>query len=205
LKATLPLVEAAMSQRGVPRDSRDDIRQECVLKLLKGIPHFNVQRGSTFVFFWTVICNTIMTHRRRIAANTGISLTSDDSESSEIPLAEMSHSPENQYIIGTLATAILAAFDQDFRNLDQPHHKKAVQTLKKAIQSGDFFFDRAKIIKKLRKTGMRRSDIQYYVDYIMVMARRHLLAARDSIRSMSSTESKLYNTPFHKGHTPEEM
>lgn len=183
LERVLPLVNAALVKRRVPIENYDDVRQECILKLLKNISKFDPSRGKAFAFFWTIICNTINTQNQRWTS-TSVSLTATESASSdtEITGAEVFQTPENQYILNRITASVDRAFNQNgFRIPDGKKHKKAFILISKAIQTGEFFFNRSEVMKKLRHLGLQQSEIQHYVSYTLIKVRQNLLDSKKEL------------------------
>src|SRR5690349_17541908 len=77
LRLTLPLIEASMAQQGMYR-GKEDIRQECILKVLQAIPKFKADRGNAFGFMWATICNMSKTMNKRLHKRVASSLSSDE-------------------------------------------------------------------------------------------------------------------------------
>jgi DNA-directed RNA polymerase specialized sigma24 family protein len=196
LELVLPLVNAALVRRNVPKEFREDIRQECALKLLTGLQKFNPERGSAFAFFWTVICNVIATQKQRMTPSSMVSSLSSTTESdsgTDSIGADLFRTPENQYILARLARSTEEAIEQSGMLIpNNRKHRKAFEKLKKAIRSGELFSNKAGVIRSLKKTGLRRSEIQRCVDYALVKIRKYLLNAR---KELSVLENRSGFTP----------
>lgn len=191
LKYTLPLIRAAMVKKHIPEELKDDIYQECVVKLLKAIPKFNVERGNSFAFFWTVICNTIITQQTNMTSlvNSNVSLTpsaSDDSEMDSIG-ANLFTTPENQHILSRASKALDAAFKQaGFHTPKGRKHRLVLEKIKQAIWSGDLFFNRHEVMRTLRKVGIDKEEVKGYIEYTLVKVRQFLLDTRRDIDALST-------------------
>lgn len=195
--AIRPLIDAALIKRGVSQELKDDLRQECSLKVLKNIKNFNPERGSTFAFFWTVICTGIATHKKRWTS-TSVSLTPGDDEEGglEVSGGEVYQTPENQHILNRIGEALTKAFQSsEFSTLVGKKSKKASIIIGKAIQSGEFFEDKQVTMRKLRKLGLKKSDIQYYVSYALINVRKQLLGVKGDLSELSDRASERHVAP----------
>jgi hypothetical protein len=195
LKKILPLVEAALIKRHVPEDMQDDVRQECVMKLITtAIPGYNPDYANAFAFFWTAICNTISTQINKFVPVT-VSLTADNSASSDVEItgADVFQTPENQHILNRIATAIDSAFSQNGSNHpNSKKHKRVLSIVEKSIQSGDFFWNRRETIKRLKKLGLCQSEIQYYISYTLIKIRQQLLDAKGELDILIPSQAERY-------------
>ncbi len=145
LKLTLPLIEASLSRQGMFR-SKDDIRQECILKVLQAIPKFNPKRGHAFGFMWATICNQSKTINKRLHRPTS-SLSTDESAQKEAEAngKDVFQTPENQHVLNLISEAVIEAFDTNgFVAPKRGLHRKACRQIQKAMASGEFFFDKQK-------------------------------------------------------------
>src|SRR4029077_13685024 len=71
LERTYPLIDAAITRKFASNrrmlSLRDDLRQECALKILKGLTKYRAKRGSAFAFIWSTVCNCLKTHGKRMS------------------------------------------------------------------------------------------------------------------------------------------
>ena len=185
----MPQVRAGMAQKRIDVEYRDDIRQECAVKILSALPRFNPGRGNCFAFFWTVICNTIITQLKRIGANGNISLTVPESSSEEedVIMDNVFHTPENRYILNRIARDLNLAVNSGFTTSNGKKQEKLLRILRGAISSGELFTERAKTLKALQHCGLHRSEVRQCVDYVLVRIRQSLLNAREDVSALEET------------------
>jgi len=186
LKLTLPLIEASLSRQGMFR-SKDDIRQECILKVLQAIPKFNPKRGHAFGFMWATICNQSKTINKRLHRPTS-SLSTDESAQKEAEAngKDVFQTPENQHVLNLISEAVIEAFDTNgFVAPKRGLHRKACRQIQKAMASGEFFFDKKTTIRGLRELGLEKKDIQHYCQYSLVVVRTKLLEAHENATTIS--------------------
>lgn len=195
LARAMPLVDAAISKKGPfaiiasmgTRAHREDLRQDCAVKILLGLEKFDSERGSAFAFLWTIACNTCTTQNQRLSRTDTVSLSTDEDAQREAESNGHSlyDAPENRHILNRLGIAIQQAFNTNgFQVPRRKSHRKVLAVLRESIQSGEFFYDRSAIQAKLRRYGLRREHVQYYTDYTLVTVRRKLLEAREDARAI---------------------
>jgi hypothetical protein len=190
IKLSLPLVEAALTKQHMfDKRFREDIRQECILKLITGLPKYDPRKGAAFAFVWTVVCNMSKTVNERLH-RPSYSLSSDEDVQKEAEANGKSvfHSPENQQILNSISEALAAAALAATSQLESPRvrvHRKACSYLRKAIVSGDLFTNQTVVIRRLRAIGLDRKNITYYVNYSMVTLRERLLVARQNSQAIT--------------------
>jgi len=201
IEKTMPLIGAAMSKMHL-KNNREDIRQECALKILLALPKYDSRRGDAFGFFWTVICNTCRTHAERLGRRS-LSLSNDDiiKHEAEISAEEAFETPENQHVLNDIAGDLIKAMNNgDFLHYRARGHKRACRTLSKAIATGDLFFDKNKTMHKLRRIGLSSKDVQHYYDYSIVHVRMQLLRAKENILAISHPKiGKAFSTVIDSG------
>jgi len=186
IRLTMPLISAAISKKRYYRN-RDDLRQECVVKLLYALPKYDPSRGKAFAFLWTTICNTCNTQDQRLTRN-DLSLSSDEDvmKEAETNGHEAFDTPENRHILNTISASITTAFDSfDVLDENRKLHKRACNKIKKFIVNGELFYNRDLVIRKLRKLGLDRKVVQFYVDRSLVLVRQRLLEAKDNVLALS--------------------
>ena len=197
VRKTMPLIDAAISRKRLFKN-RDELRQDCALRVIQAIPKFNAKRGDAFGFFWSAICNHLITQNEKLE-KPQLSLSTDEAILRE---AEKQPSnpflmPENRHILNTLIQELNNAFNSNgFRIPDKKRHRKACSRLRESILSGDFFQDRTKIMKKMRRLGLTRRTVKYYTDYTLVTVRRKLLEAKENVAGLHIHEGTLHDRDF---------
>lgn len=189
VKLTMPLIGAAISKMHLFKNV-GDIKQECALKVITAIPKYDKDRGGAFGFMWTVICNTCRTHAKRLGKSS-LSLSTDEviKHEAEVNTPEAFSTPENQYVLSRINEDLTKAMNarNGFRaNKAVKGHTRAVRELKKAISSGDLFFDRNRVVRKLKRIGLSNKEVAYYCQYSMVVVRMQLLAAKENSLAINS-------------------
>lgn len=186
LRLTLPLVEAAMARQGMRRN-KDDIRQECILKVLQAIPKFDPKRGDAFGFFWATICNMSKTINQRLHKPIS-SLSTDDLARREAEQMgkDTYQTPENQYTLNLIGEAVENAFlSNGFSPPRKRLHRKACRYIHKSMVSGEFFFEKNKVVRRLKSIGLNKKEVQHYCQYSLVVVRAKLLEARENASTLS--------------------
>lgn len=186
LKKVYPLVEAAMSKKRI-YVNRDDVRQECLLKVMQALPKFDADRGSAFAFLWTTICNTCISINQRLC-RPGLSLSSDEDIAQEAEASSTApyDSPANRLILTQLSDDIQLAFATNgFQVPARRAHRKVLLDIRSSVQSGELFYNRSTVMRRLRKYGLKSDDVRYYLDYTMVVVRRKLLDSKENVRAIT--------------------
>jgi len=184
---TMPLVNAAIARQQM-YNNKEDLRQECVLKLLQALERYDPRRGAAFAFLWTVICNTCKTQNRRLTTS-GLSLSTDEEAKREAELSgrHLLETPENRHVLSSLKADLEEAVKHNgFRPLRR--RKKALQQILSAVQTGELFYDRSRVIHKLERLGLDHQEIQNCVDHTLVSVRSRLLRARENIHALTIRE-----------------
>ena len=173
-------------------NNRDEIRQECALKVIKAVPEFDVRKGNAFAFLWTVICNTCRTHAKRLG-KPSLSLSTDEviKHEAEVSAKEVFETPENRHVLNSIGKELIHVMNNGngFHPSRKKGHTRACRILKSAIADGDLFFDRNKVVRELKKAGLSNKEIQYYCQYSMVTVRMQLLNAKEN--SLALAHSKI--------------
>lgn len=193
VRKTMPLVDAAISRKRLFKN-RDELRQDCALRVIQAIPKFDGKRGDAFGFFWSLICNHLITQNQKLEAPQ-YSLSTDEAilREAEGQPANPFLMPENRHILNTLISELHIAFNSNgFRIPDRKRHRKACQKLRESIASGDFFQDRTKITRSMRRLGLNRRTVKYYIDYTLVTMRRKLLVAKENMQSLHLHEGPTF-------------
>lgn len=190
MKRAMRLVDAAISKKGafaiIPsmgtRAHREDLRQDCALKILQGLEKFDPDRGSAFAFLWTVSCNTCTSMNQRMSRTDTVSLSTDEEAQREAETNGQTvfDTPETRHILNRLARDIQIAFRSNgFRIPNKRSHRQVLEEIRVAIQSGEFFYKRTAVMRKLRRHGLKPEDVHYYISYTLVRVREKLLAAKE--------------------------
>jgi len=179
IELTLPLIDAAISRKRFYRN-RDDLKQECVLKLLYALPKFDPERGNAFAFLWTTICNTCTTKDQKLS-NRDLSLSSDENIQREAEHNGNGNSvfqtPENRHILNTIGQSLTDAFES-VEITNRQRHIRACRSIKRFLITGELFYERHRLVKRLKRLGMDRREIQLYIDRTLILVRNQLLEAR---------------------------
>lgn len=186
LKLTYPLIEAAMSRKHI-YINRDDIRQECVLKIIQALPQFNAKRGNSFAFLWTTICNTCITHNQRLC-RPWLSLSTDEDVQQEAEASTTSpyDSPATRHILTSLASSLHLAFDsRGFEIPRRSDHRKILLDIRQSVQTGELFYNRTVVMRRLKRYGLKSDVMRHYLDYTMVVVRRRLLTAKENVSAIA--------------------
>lgn len=201
IRRIMPLIDAAISRKIKNYTNRDDLRkdlrQECVVKLLYALPKFDSTRGNAFAYLWTTICNTCNTQGQRLTRS-DLSMSSDEDimREAENNGHDVFQTPENRHILNVIGASITKTFDTiDLSDIDRKLHQRACRKIKQFIANGELFYDRDLVVRKLKKLGLGRKEIQFYLDRTIIMVRQKLLAAKENslaitIRKANSTVSQ---------------
>lgn len=185
MKRMYPLIDAAITRKRMFQ-MRDDLRQECAMKILKGLRKFDSKRGSAFAFSWSTICNCLKTHGKRMSKG-GLSLEEEAIEKeAETASTSVFQSPEYQYLQKVVSKAIDKALSsRELREFHREKDKKALVYIRKSVLSGDLFSDKKAVISKLRTLGIKRKrDAHFLVDYVLVNVRANLYDRRELLSDL---------------------
>lgn len=197
IRLALPLVEASLSkQRMFDRRYREDIRQECILKVIQALPKFSPIRGDAFGFLWATICNMSKTVNERLH-RPSYSLSSDENvqKEAEQNFKNPFQSPENQVILNSVSSELHSALLGN-NSSSVPRiraHRKAARYLRAAVVSGELFLDKPKVVRELKSIGLEKKDIQLYISRSMIITRERLLIARENATAITHRESTYSN------------
>ena len=195
LRRALPLISAAISKKRLFKN-REDLTQDCCVKLMYAIPKYNPEKASAFAFMWTVICNHCITQNQKLEKS-DLSLSSDSSAEREANTkgSGLFTRPENQHILNNLSKELVNVLE--FGNAHVPSmrkHRKACKNLRAAIASGEFFYDRAKTIHQMKDLGLNHKQISFYTAKTLIFIRRELLKAKEDASMLHSHEGALRET-----------
>lgn len=186
LLLTVPLVDATIARYGMYR-SKEDIRQECILKVLQAIPKFDARRGDAFGFMWATICNMSKSVNKRL--HRPVSSLSTDEEAqreAEVNGKEVFQTPENQFILTQIAADVVKAFNSNgFVVPERALHRKVCKNIQSSMSSGEFFFNKNETMRKLRDLGLEKKDVQFYVQRSLIVVREKLLEARTNVDALT--------------------
>jgi len=195
VRMALPLIDAAISKKQSQFPSvsknRDDIKQECALKVILAIPKYNAKRGDPFGFMWTVISNTCLTHIERLNRK-NYSISSDEviRREAEESGTNVFKTPETQHILCTIVKDLnIAMSESSFRVPTRSLHRKACLRIQEAIFSGELFSNRNLVMSRLRELGLNKKEILYYCQYSIVVVRDKLLQARENANAITHSEA----------------
>lgn len=192
IKLTLPLIDAAISRK-IPYKRRamigSDLKQECVVKLIYALPKFDPSRGNAFAFLWTMICNTCITQDQRMFNRT-LSLSEDEDIQREAESNGHSvfETPENRHILNSIADSLDKAFES-IRIPNRRLHRRACRKIREFLVSGELFYNRHDSMRRLKRLGLDRREIQFYIDRTLVLVRQELLTARENSRALTVPET----------------
>ena len=181
-----PLIDAAISKKRLFH-LRDDLHQECFLKVVGALHHYNPNRGAPFAFFWTTICNTCITQGKKLS-KTNLSLSEEEvKREAEVMSTSHFHSPEKTHILNVLSGVLDDAFRSNgLRSFVDAHDRKAIAYLQQSVRTGDFFHDRPAAVKQIRRFGVRKKDAEFFCDYVLVTLRAKLYSRRDIAKALST-------------------
>lgn len=187
VKKSIPLIDAALHRKHVPTDIAEDIRQDCIVKILRNLHRYKKGRGSAFAFLWTVICNHVLTQISRRASK-NISLTGSDTASGELEVVQDDplHAPENRFLLQRIANDLEKAFEiEGFHKGKGLKHRKAVKLLRASAKNAVLFTKAADVAKKLRRFGLTKEEVRHYIDFALVKIRHSLLHAREEAHGLN--------------------
>lgn len=192
IELALPLIPRALAKQGmyIRPELRDDIIQECALKVVQAIPKFDAERGNAFGFFWATICNMSKSINERLN-RPSLSLSTDEEaqRQAESNGKNVFQTPENQHILNSIAKDLQAALDRNsYRVPSRGMHRKACRLVRHFIATGELFFDKSLVIKELREVGLDRKQIQFYVERSLIEVRARLLEAKENADAISYTK-----------------
>jgi DNA-directed RNA polymerase specialized sigma24 family protein len=192
INLTLPLIDAAITRKIKSyrnrEDLRKDLKQECVVKLLYALPKFDPSRGNAFAFLWTMICNTCTTQGQRLSSH-NLSLSSDEDIQKEAESNGHSvfETPENRHILNSIADSLDNAFES-IRVPNRRLHRKACRKIREFLVSGELFYNKHYVMRRMKRLGLDRKEIQFYIDRTLVLVRQELLEARENSRALTVQE-----------------
>lgn len=186
---SLPLIDAALAKQGmyIRPELRPDVRQECALKLLKAIPKFNAKRGNAFDFCWTTICNMSKSINERLNRPV-LSLSTDEETQREAESRgkNLFQTPENQHILNSISKDLEIALNRNrFRFPKNIMQRKASRILRHYVHTGELFFNKSVVVEKLKEVGLDRKQIQFCIEYSLVLVRQKLLEAKENANAIS--------------------
>jgi hypothetical protein len=195
VRLSLPLIDAAINKLSNKSmysiyKHKEDIKQECALKVIQAVPKFNARRGDAFGFMWATICNMCKTINERMS-RPSYSLSSDEAVQKEAELhgREVFQTPENQHILNSIGKSVSKSLATGgFRIPKQKLHRRACKLIRKHMETGEFFFDRSVVTKELKELGLDKKEIQFYCQYSLVVVRRKLLEARENSHALSNSK-----------------
>jgi len=178
IELTLPLIEAAISRKRMFRN-REDLRQECALRLLQGLDKYRPVYDNAFAFLWSTICNTLSTQSQKMERG-GFSIDSDETAKRE---AERSMStldtPESCHALKMVSIAMEQVLNSN--GFDGFHRRpKVCKYILGTIRSGELFQNRGNVVHRLERFGLKKKNAEYYVDHLLVMVRARLLMSREN-------------------------
>jgi len=184
-----PLIDAAISKKRLFH-LRDDLKQECAMKVFQSLPKFSHKRGSAFAFLWTAICNVCITQGKKLSRRS-LSIEEDEIlREAEAASPSKYLSPEHAHLV-TVLSGILneALLSNGLRVFFVDKDKKAIAYLTVCIANGDFFSDKLKVIKQLRRYGLKKKDSLFLCDYVLVTLRTKLYDKKEILNGLASQEA----------------
>lgn len=184
-----PLIDAAISRKRLFR-LRDDLRQECALKVFQNLSKFDVSRGTAFAFLWSAICNVCATQGKRLS-RPSLSIEEEDVlKEAESASPAKYLSPEHAHLVVILHGVLQEAFAANgLRRFVAIRDVNVVRYLTETIVSGDFFSDRRVVMKGLRKYKLKKRDGEFFCDYILVTLRTKLYDKREILNGLAAQET----------------
>lgn len=178
MKRMYPLVDAAITRRQMFA-MREDLRQECAMKILKGLRKFDPKRGSAFAFVWSTVCNCLKTHGKRMSKG-GLSLEEEAiGKEAELASTSVFQSPEFQYLQKIIAVEIDNALaSKELREFHKSKDKRALVYIRKAVLSGDLFTNKKAVLIELGRLGIHKKDARFLIDYVIVAVRANLYSRK---------------------------
>lgn len=185
-----PLIDAAISKKRLFH-LRDDLRQECAMKVFQNLSKYSEGRGSAFAFLWSTICNTCITQGKKLSRG-ALSIEEDEIlKEAEAASPSKYLSPEHSHLVTILNGILNEAFHSNgLRKFLNPKDRKAVSYLVVCIANGDFFSDRVKVLRHLRqKHGLRKKDSTFFCDYVLVTLRTRLYDKKEILNGLATHET----------------
>lgn len=181
VEKTMPLVDAAIAKsRFYP--NRQDLRQDCALKLIRAIPHYDPSKSNAFGFFWAVICNHLKERNERLCRS-DLSMDTDfgiyREVENEYPVTETA---ERTYFVKLVRDTVSEAFRHNgSRRFSVEKHQRVCQCIEESIATGIFFENRGMVVTRLRRMNLGKEQIQFFIDYVLVSLRSKLYDLRGSL------------------------
>jgi DNA-directed RNA polymerase specialized sigma24 family protein len=181
----VPLIKAAITRKIHPKDLprlMDDLQQECALKLFRGIRKYKAGRGSAFAFMWTIICNSLKTHGKRMSKG-GLSLEEEAiGREAEAVSSNASQSPEYLYLQKVVSKTIDKALSsRELRVFHKSRDKEALAYIRKSVLNGDLFSKKSEVLKGLEELGIHRKKARFLADYVIVNVRANLYPSKEAL------------------------
>ena len=186
MQRAYPLIDAAITRKRLFL-YKEDLRQECALKLLKALPKYKRGRGSAFAFFWSTIHNCLKTHVKRLSKG-GLSIDTEEDILKEVEVSGPSvyQTPEYRYLQKVLSKAIDSAlYSRGLRVFNRDKDKKALDYIKQSVLNGDLFAKKGEVLKKLRRFGVRKKNAKFLIDYLTVDIRDKLYSRKDLLDALT--------------------
>jgi|SRR5713101_1866303 len=184
-----PLVDAAISRKRLFR-FREDLRQECALKVLMALPKYRRNRGTAFGFLWATICNSCITHGKRLAKS-DLSIDSEENARREAEISQPAKflSPDVDFLRKLLAKALGQNRNgsDSLRAFSREKEKIAVSFLTFSALNGDLFSERPKVLRQLKRLGIKKKDHQFFLDYVLVDLRSRFYRLRGLANELASS------------------
>jgi len=187
--AIIPLIDAAISRKRLFH-LRDELRQECALKLLKNMHKFKKGRGSAFAFCWSAICNSIISQGKRLS-KPSLSLEEEEiAKEAEVAAPLVFQSPEYQYLQKIISIAIdKALFSPELRSFTTDKKHRALSAIRDSVLNGELFSKREHVLKKLRRLRVPRADSQFLIDYVIVSLRAQLYSKKELLYELAARKT----------------
>lgn len=184
MKRVYPLIDAAITRKRL-FVNRDDLRQECAMKVLRGLKKFQPERGSAFAFMWSTICNCLKTQGKRMSKS-NLSLEEEAiNREAEISAVSVLQGPEYQYLQKVIGEAITKALNSgELREFHKDKDKRALVYIRKAVLSGELFTNKKAVLRGLRKSGVKKKDARFLIDYSIVNVRANLYDRKDLLHEL---------------------
>jgi DNA-directed RNA polymerase specialized sigma24 family protein len=169
-----PLIKAAIAKKRLYR-YRDDLMQECAIRVLQALPKFKPSRGDAFGFLWATICNTCITQNQKLMAQPGDSLSDEKTLKKAENSTDLKDDPARLHVLKKLAGKIESAIAvEGFGSILHRQRKRVFRYIRKSILNEDLFYNRNKVLGRLRRMGLTRKEAILCIDHVLVSVRNTL-------------------------------
>jgi sigma-70-like protein len=203
IEKAMPLVDAAIAKSHL-YTHRDDLRQECALKLIRAVPQYDPRKSTAFGYFWTVISNHLKSTNERLSRS-DLSIDTDYGVAQEAEIENpVLENAEHQYFLTLISETLSKAFRSNgFQRFSKSKHQRVCICVEESIANGTFFENRGIVVTRLRRMRLGKEETQFFIDYVLVSLRSKLYHLRGTDASSPRPFGSALSKKFGDGVLPD--